>query len=135
MILNKNMKTVFLIDDDSDDREIFEETLLSLNIGLKYEEAKNGAEAWEKLNSETFPKPDLIFLDLNMPIMDGRQFLKHLKQDKKFSNIPVIIYTTSSNQPDKDFALQNNALFMTKQYSMTLLRADLTDAIKKFMEL
>ena len=46
------MKTVFLIDDDSDDREIFEETLLSLNIGLKYEEAKNGAEAWEKLNSK-----------------------------------------------------------------------------------
>lgn len=67
--------------------------------------------------------------------MDGRQFLKHLKQDKKFSNIPVIIYTTSSNEPDKDFALQNDALFMTKQYSMALLRADLTNAIQKFMEL
>ena len=129
------MKTVFLIDDDSDDREIFEEALLSLNIDVKYEEAKNGAEAWEKLNSDIFNKPDLIFLDLNMPIMDGRQFLKHIKLNQSFSNIPVIIYTTSSNETDKNFALQNDALFMTKQYSMALLRADIKDTIKKFLDL
>jgi len=128
------MKTVFLVDDDSDDREIFKEVLLSLNIGLKYEEAKNGAEAWEKLNSNTFDKPDLIFLDLNMPIMDGRQFLKLIKQNQNFDTIPVIIYTTSSNETDKNFALQNEALFMTKQYSMAVLRSDLKDIIEKFLE-
>ena len=129
------MKTVFLIDDDSDDREIFEEALLSLNIDIKYEEAKNGAEAWEKLNSAAFNKPDLIYLDLNMPVMDGRQFLQLIKQDESFKNIPVIIYTTSSHEKDKNFAFQNNALFMTKQYSMNMLRADLKDTIKKFLEL
>jgi len=128
------MKTVFLIDDDSDDREIFEEALLSLDINIKYEDAKNGAEACEKLNSNTF-KPDLIFLDLNMPIMDGRQFMKHIKKDHNLNNIPVIIYTTSSNEVDKNFAFQNNAMFMTKQYSMALLRSDLKDTIKKFLEL
>ncbi|WP_115814957.1 response regulator [Flavobacterium aquicola] len=129
------MKTIFLIDDDSDDREIFEETLLSLNIDVKYEDAKNGAEAWEKLTSGTIDKPDLIFLDLNMPVMDGRQFLKHYKQDQSFNDIPVIIYTTSSNEADKNFAVQNNTLFMTKQYSMSALRADLQEVIKKFLKL
>ena len=68
------MKSVFLIDDDADDREIFAETLLSEHPAINYLEAENGADALHKLRSESFPKPDLIFLDLNMPIMDGRVF-------------------------------------------------------------
>jgi CheY-like chemotaxis protein len=128
------MKTVFLIDDDSDDREIFEESLLSLDTAVKYEEAKNGAEAFERLNSVAFQKPDLIFLDLNMPVMDGRQFLKHIKQDENFKDIPVIIYSTSSNEADKTFALQHDAAqFMTKHYSMSDLRSELEMTIRNFL--
>nr|WP_315200330.1 hypothetical protein [uncultured Flavobacterium sp.] len=47
----------------------------------------------------------------------------------------MIINTTSSNEVDRNFALQNNALFMTKQYSLAMLRADLKDAVKKFLGL
>lgn len=130
------MKTIFLIDDDFDDREIFEETLLSLNLNVKYEEAKNGAEALEKLKLDHFKKPDLIFLDLNMPIMDGRAFLKQIKKDLNFNEIPVVIYSTSSNQVDKEFALQNHAaMFMTKPYSISNLKTELLLTIKKFLNL
>lgn len=130
------MKSVFLIDDDADDREIFAETLLSEHPAINYLEAENGAEAMHKLHSESFPKPDLIFLDLNMPIMDGRVFLRQIKEDKFLQNIPVIIYTTSSSEIDKKFASDNQAvLFLTKQYSIKMLRNDIKEAVDKFLNM
>jgi CheY-like chemotaxis protein len=128
------MKIVFLIDDDHDDREIFEESLLSLNAAVKYEEACNGKEAVERLNAPEFQKPDLIFLDINMPIMDGWQFLKHIKQDENFSDIPVIIYSTSSSPQDKALAMQHGASeFITKPYSLAGLRQELEKTITFFL--
>ncbi len=128
------MKTVFLIDDDFDDREIFEETLLSLNLEVDYAEAKNGADALEKLRQSDSIKPDIIFLDLNMPIMDGRQFLKEVKRDDALKDIPVVIYSTSSNETDRQFAADYHAaLFMTKQYSIQLLGMEMRQAIESFL--
>ncbi|MBE8726324.1 response regulator [Flavobacterium hungaricum] len=130
------MKTVFLIDDDADDREIFQESLTADHPSVLYEEAENGAAAFEKLKSGSFPKPDLIFLDLNMPVMDGRAFLLQIKADPTFKDIPVIIYSTSSNAADKKFAEENQAAaFLTKQYSISLVRQDIQKAVKNFLEL
>ncbi|MFD1605452.1 response regulator [Flavobacterium artemisiae] len=128
------MKIVFLIDDDADDREIFADSLSSLDSSIMYQEAVNGQDAFEKLLSGTFPKPDLIFLDLNMPIMDGRTFLKKIKEHKDFSAIPVIIYSTSSSDHDKQYASQHQAaMFLTKQYSIALLTRDIKQAIENFL--
>lgn len=128
------MKTVFLIDDDSDDREIFEESLSSLNLNLNFVEAKNGAEALKKLEQPDFKKPDLIFLDLNMPIMDGRQFLVAIKNREHYKDIPVVIYSTSSNEIDKHFARENDAaMFMTKQYSLDLLKSELSETLQTYL--
>jgi len=128
------MKTIFLIDDDADDREIFEESLAAEHPLVLYQEAANGAIAFEKLRSESFKKPDLIFLDLNMPVMDGRTFLQQIKADPEFGNIPVIIYSTSSSDLDKKFAAENNAsAFLTKQYSIKLLRQDIKKTVERFL--
>lgn len=130
------MKTIFLIDDDPDDREIFAESLLSDHPSFFYHEAENGAAAFALLQSESFVKPDLIFLDLNMPIMDGRVFLKKIKEDPALNNIPVIIYSTSSSEADKMFAAEHQAaLFLTKQYSLELIRADIRKALESFLGL
>jgi len=130
------MKTVFLIDDDLDEREIFQESLHTLNLDVNYVEAKNGAEALEKLDLPDFKKPDIIFLDLNMPIMDGREFLKEVKGHEKYNDIPVIIYSTSSNEIDKSFALENKAsMFMTKPYSIEVLRNEIKQVIKSFLQI
>ncbi len=130
------MKTIFLIDDDSDDREIFEESLLSLDLGINYVDAKNGAEALNKLKIPDFKKPDIIFLDLNMPVMDGRQFLREVKRSDSYNDIPVVIYSTSSNEVDKKFAIENQAaMFMTKQYSLDLLRTELRSTIQNLLNI
>jgi len=127
------MKIVFLIDDDADDREIFAEALAEEHPSVTYREAENGADAYEKLKSGSI-KPDLIFLDLNMPVMDGRTFLTQIKSNLELQHIPVIIYSTSSSESDKKFAQENRAaLFLTKQYAFDLLRRDIRDAVSNFL--
>jgi CheY-like chemotaxis protein len=62
--------------------------------------------------------PDLILLDLNMPKMDGKQCLDELKKDERLSQIPVFIYTTSSQSKDIEYTLQLGAeCFITKPSS------------------
>ncbi|QSW88401.1 MULTISPECIES: response regulator [Flavobacterium] len=129
------MKSIFLIDDDADDREIFAECLHSLYPSISYYEAENGMEGFKLLQSGRVV-PDLIFLDLNMPIVNGKTFLTQIKLDENFKDIPVIIYTTSSNQSDKDFASKHHAaMFITKQFSMSMIKDDLKKAVIKFLDL
>lgn len=129
------MKSIFLIDDDADDREIFSDSLMSMHPSISFHEAQNGLEAFAILRSGIFV-PDLIFLDLNMPIMDGKTFLVRIKEDESLKDIPIVIYTTSSNQIDKDFAEKHSAaLFLTKQYSIALLKEDLKNTLEKFLNI
>ncbi|MXO04403.1 response regulator [Flavobacterium sp. HBTb2-11-1] len=129
------MKTIFLIDDDPDDREIFQEILGQEHPSIVFQQAENGSDAFAKLKSVDFVKPDVIFLDLNMPIMDGRAFLQQIKKEAALQDIPVIIYSTSSSDIDKKFAAENKASqFLTKQYSIELLRKDLNAVVEKFLK-
>lgn len=129
------MKTIFLIDDDIDDREIFEEALSSIEMDIEFQGAENGEIAFQKLNDPNFKKPDIIFLDLNMPKMDGRQFLLEVKKIKKFSDIPVVIYSTSSNAGDIQFTMENKATkFMTKPHSIYALQTELEATLKKILQ-
>jgi CheY-like chemotaxis protein len=90
---------LFLVDDDTDDHEIFKSALAKVDRQLELLTATNGAEALHVLSTaETLP--DYIFVDLNMPRMGGLQFLKAIKQTDGLRNIPVIVYSTSSNPRD-----------------------------------
>jgi CheY-like chemotaxis protein len=90
---------LFLVDDDIDDHEIFKSALAKVNDDLALITATNGYEALEALSNANV-LPDYIFVDLNMPRMGGMQFLKEIKQSNTLKDIPVIIYTTSSNPGD-----------------------------------
>jgi CheY-like chemotaxis protein len=74
--------------------------------------AKNGQEALDFLNKKgafsNAKRPDLIILDINIPIFNGHEVLERIKQDEKLKKIPVIILTTSSNQKDIDRAYENH---------------------------
>lgn len=127
------MKIVFLIDDDEDDREIFGEALASLDDRYHFQEAENGEHAFEKLDNSDFLTPDIIFLDLNMPKMGGREFLTTFKKRSQFSDIPVIIYSTSSNHEDIEFANKNGAaFFITKHHSIIELQRQLKETLTQF---
>lgn len=88
--------TCFLIDDDADDREIFLGVVEAVAPAIRCVTASNGQEAINRLKSKEI-KPDLIFLDLNMPLMNGKQFLKACSELDGCKQIPVIILTTSSD--------------------------------------
>jgi len=92
--------TCFLIDDDQDDHEIFAMALESVDKNYNCITAVNGQDALEKLNTDKTFIPDFIFLDLNMPVMNGKQFLQEIKNLTLPHSIPVVIYTTSSFQKD-----------------------------------
>ena len=118
------MKKKFLvIDDDRDDRELFCEALASVDPAINCEQAVDGKEALTRLSTKDIDKPDIIFLDINMPVMDGWQFLSHLKKEDIYKEIPVIVSTTSSTQKDKRIANDLGALcFITKPHAYTRLK-------------
>lgn len=89
--------TCLLIDDDIDDQEIFLSVLQEVAPSIRCYTASNGQDAIDRLMSEEV-KPDLIFLDLNMPLMNGKQFLKACNLLEGCRSIPVIVLTTSSDK-------------------------------------
>jgi len=132
------VKTILLIDDDADDREIFQEALSAIewSISINFREAENGVDAFVKLKDPKTKKPDLIFVDLNMPKMDGKEFLMEIKKQQPFKNIPVIIYSTSANKSDIDFTLQHHAeKFMTKPHSIFDLKKELESTLRHLLEI
>jgi CheY-like chemotaxis protein len=105
---------LFLVDDDIDDHEIFKSALAKVDEDLALLTATNGYEALNLLSTAS-TLPDYIFVDLNMPRMGGLQFLKEIKQTDTLKNIPVIIYSTSSNPGDIAKTKQLGAIsFVTK---------------------
>jgi CheY-like chemotaxis protein len=116
-------KRFLLIDDDGDDRALFSEALALVDPVIICDEAVDGQDALARLQSASADKPDMIFLDINLPIMNGWQFLTKLKSDETYRNIPVIMYSTSSNERDKHTAGRLGALcFITKPHAFKLLK-------------
>ncbi|MEO6404595.1 MAG: response regulator [Ferruginibacter sp.] len=108
------MKRIFLIDDDEDDQLMFKEVIESINPAFHCETALNGKIAIDKLIISS-PIPDIIFLDLNMPVMSGYDFLVHIKKEKALNNIPVCIFSTSNSPRDKELTKEFGAkCFLTK---------------------
>ena len=89
---------VLLIDDDEDDQEIFVSAVKQVAASVVCDCFDNATKALQDLTAGILI-PDVIFLDLNMPGMNGQQFLVEIKKRSDLSNIPVIIFSTSS-QPN-----------------------------------
>jgi len=96
--MNKEL-SILLIEDDLIEIMKLNRTISSLKLNHKIIEAKNGEEALNILKGKN-SIPDLILLDLNMPKMDGIEFLNILKKDDILKYIPTIILTTSNNKKD-----------------------------------
>ncbi len=107
-------RTILYAEDDPDDFEMVRESFAKYpHITLV--QCKNGQELLRRLqglNTDTLPC--LIILDMNMPIMDGRQALVQLRKVPQLQDIPVVVFTTSSSHLDEFFAKSYQALFMTK---------------------
>lgn len=103
--------TILFVDDDADDTFLFREVLAEVDPALGFASAANGEEALDKLSRSDGRLPDLIFMDLNMPRMNGRECLAAIKASDRLRHIPVIMYTTSSYGKDKEDVLNSGAAF------------------------
>jgi two-component system, chemotaxis family, response regulator Rcp1 len=105
---------ILLVDDDTTDRELFIDVINLVGKGYDVAEAAHGGAALEYLQQASV-LPNLIILDLNMPVKDGRETLKELKSHAVFKSIPVCIMSTSSAHFDVQFAYDEGAcLFLVK---------------------
>jgi CheY-like chemotaxis protein len=116
-----------LVDDDPEDTLLFQEILNEVDSRIGFESAPNGKKALEILRNRTAKLPNVIFLDLNMPLMNGKECLAELKHDPVLKDIPVIIYTTSAHSRDIEETLMAGAVcFVTKPMGVKDVRSILT---------
>jgi two-component system, chemotaxis family, response regulator Rcp1 len=128
----KSTLRILMADDDETDRELFTEAINSICPDCHIDQVKNGLEALGYLK-QTRALPDLIFLDLNMPVMGGREALSEIKQSDKLKVIPVFILSTSSSQSDVFESYASGAnLFLVKPSSYDRLVQMLRNLIDLF---
>jgi CheY-like chemotaxis protein len=96
----RNSKPILLVEDDNIDAMTVERVLKGLKVSNPLVRTNNGEEALDYLRNEGNQKPCLTLLDLNMPKMNGVEFLKVVKADGALKKIPVIVLTTSDEQRD-----------------------------------
>lgn len=103
---HKTSISILIADDDADDRMLIEDAFRESRLSNPLAFVENGEELLHylrcqgKFEGRTSPAPRLILLDLNMPKMDGRTALKHLKADPELRRIPVVVLTTSKAEED-----------------------------------
>lgn len=125
--------TCFLVDDDQDDREIFcavFELVAPNSICLT---AANGQIALETIEGGQV-NPDIIFLDLNMPLMNGRQFLQEIRTKNIIQHIPVVVLTTTTDHATQTSVLQLGAKdFVTKPDKFADWEKAISNIVGKFI--
>lgn len=115
MELTEQKPVVLYAEDDLDDFESLQDALGHLTDKYELTRAKNGTEVISFLKEKPAGTlPCLIVLDLNMPLMDGKEVLVWLKQQEEYKNIPVMIFTTSSREDDVKLCQSHKCTFFRK---------------------
>ena len=120
----ENTPTILLVDDDPDDLMLLKDAIESLGEKFNFAEANNGRTALNILKKsateQTFPS--LVVLDINMPILDGREMLAIIKSDPILKDVSVVVFSTSSNPTDINYCKQFNVTMFSKPFNITLLK-------------
>ena len=103
----KRCRVILMADDDVDDRLLVQEALLEADVPHALHFAEDGKALLDylrgtggKVNRQEAPRPELILLDLNMPLKDGREVLREIRSDPSLRRIPVVVFTTSKADTD-----------------------------------
>ncbi len=121
---------ITLADDDEDDRLFFTDAFEELKINTIVNTVNNGKELLNFLNHPETILPNIIFLDLNMPILNGIDCLKQIKSNDKFKDIAIAIYSTSSSDQDVEdtFVLGAN-IYIKKPSNFDELKKILSEVV------
>jgi CheY-like chemotaxis protein len=107
---------ILLVEDDDDDILFFKEAVEKLEVVKELSVAKDCNDLFNRLNANAVF--DIIFLDINLPIMNGKQCLKEIKAHPKYKDVPIIIFTGSNRQEDVDAVYEYGAHYhVVKPYA------------------
>lgn len=123
------MNRILLIDDDKDEAEILQTAIAEIDHSTQFNYISNCAEALKLLKQKEIPAPNLIFLDINMPRMNGLDCLQEIKRLDHLKNIPVVVYSTSSASRDVNEAMAHGAQVFWEKPNLYL------ELVKKLKEL
>lgn len=119
-------------DDDMDDLMLMRHVLQDLGEEYHIKEVNNGQEALNYLEvcKQVHNLPCLVILDMNMPVLNGRETLNHIKKDEVLEDVPVVFFTTSNSEMDKLYCKHQGVEMITKppQY------VNLKEAVKKLLD-
>jgi len=126
-------KTIFLVEDNRLYQLLFIQVLKEIKHAILYGVANNGREALDKLENST-TLPDLIFTDINMPVMDGLECLTEIKKNPKIKDIPVVILSSATPQMElvqklgaKAFLKKPSDIHTLREQLEQMINSDLTD--------
>jgi len=105
---------ILYAEDDHDDFESVREALEQISSHFTLINAKDGTEVVSHFDKNGDNLPSLVVLDLNMPVMDGKEVLTWLKKNEDYADIPVMIFTTSSREEDVKLCQRHNCSFFRK---------------------
>jgi len=132
-------KEVLLVEDSAGDVRLTREAFRDAEVPIHLHVASDGVEAMAFLRREGayagVPRPDFILLDLNLPKMDGREVLAHIKEEESLKSIPTIILTTSDAEADivMSYQLQASA-YLTKPVQLAAFESLVKSAASFWLE-
>jgi PleD family two-component response regulator len=130
-----SQRSIYLADDDQDDRSMFVEALLEIDSNVIVTQAQDGEQLMDILNAQPDPLPEIIFLDINMPKMDGFACLEEIKRDTKLKKLYVVMLSTSNDQENIDKAYNlGAALYAVKPNSFQGLKSLIKNVLQKDLD-
>ena len=131
--MQSNLRSLWLADDDEDDCFLFKEALKELPVPAKLFIVNDGVELMDLLTSNIGGLPEILFLDLNMPLKNGVDCLMEIKRNDQLKSLPVMIYSTSLDEDVVNFLYGQGAYhYIRKPTEFSTLKNVITEALKIF---
>jgi CheY-like chemotaxis protein len=128
--MNDALTHIILADDDEDDRLFFTDAFEELKMATKVTTFKDGVYLMDYLNDTTNPLPHILFLDLNMPRKSGMECLQEIKENNRYDNIVIAIYSTSSSDQDiENTFVQGANIYIKKPSDFKMLKKMLSNVV------
>ncbi len=128
----KSERYILLVDDDPDEHLLFQDALKELKNAPKLSYARDGQQLMQHLDAAHAELPAIIFLDLNMPRMNGFECLQEIRKSPKLNHIPVVIFSTTSQSQAIDKVYEQGAnYYIRKPNTFAMLK----EVIERMLEI
>lgn len=103
-------RVILVADDDLDDQEMISDSFRDIDANCKVELVSDGQQAIDRIQNAALPRPCLVVLDLNMPVLDGMETLSRIRSTNNFDDVPIVVFTTSNSKESRKQSLNLGAL-------------------------